>query len=633
MIPSVKNLVTRRGRTVAQLGRGWLALIGLCGACLPAVAGGQRYSILTTQQMGIDSDGNTPVLNNRGQIAARSKSGHVLFYDGQKTIDYGVYSGMSFTYVHALNDNGEIAGYAYDNSTAQRFILRNGTFEPIGAPVPTAYYNGIRGFNNAGHVIYSVMWPNGNMADGVAGILYHDGVETILGNLGAAFTWPMAINRSDQITGDSFVPPNADIHAFLWQDGKMVDLNGPVGSYSAGQAINDAGVIAGYLDLATQRRRTLFLYSVGQFVDLGKVGNFADDIYDGSYVEGMNNLGVIVGWAGRDFIWMGGQIMHQNDWFDRAGMGIYAVSAMAVNDRGQLLAAVHFDDSPVSATICLLTPLPPTGEAAHLVNISARAGAGAGDQTCITGFVVRGGSRSILVRTVGPTLQPQGVTGFAADPALKLYDGGTLGDTNDNWGAAANAAAIATTMSTVGAFDLPAASKDAALLVNATEGVHSVHASDPSGTAGVVLSEIYDAGTGGSGRLVNCSARVQVGTGDALGILGFVIQGEGPATVLLRAVGPSLKGQGVDAVLADPVLWLHNPTQKVMGNDNWGSAVNQPLLAETMAKVGAFALPDGSKDAALLVQLMPGAYSMTVTGADGGTGVALLEVYLVPPAQ
>ncbi|MFA5264894.1 MAG: hypothetical protein WC378_13805 [Opitutaceae bacterium] len=88
-----------------------------------------------------------------------------------------------------------------------------------------------------------------------------------------------------------------------------------------------------------------------------------------------------------------------------------------------------------------------------------------------------------------------------------------------------------------------------------------------------------------------------------------------------------------DDVLQDPKLWLYNGSQPVMGNDNWGKAANMPLLSGTMKRIGAFDLADGSKDAALIIQLEPGHYSMVVEGADGGQGVALMEVYLVPPAQ
>ena len=64
---------------------------------------------------------------------------------------------------------------------------------------------------------------------------------------------------------------------------------------------------------------------------------------------------------------------------------------------------------------------------------------------------------------------------------------------------------------------------------------------------------------------------------------------------------------------------------KLAENDNWTSS-----LATTFASVGVFGLSAGSRDAALLTTLPPGAYSVQVKGADGGTGEALVEIYEVP---
>ncbi|MEO7599853.1 MAG: DUF1800 family protein, partial [Opitutus sp.] len=124
-------------------------------------------------------------------------------------------------------------------------------------------------------------------------------------------------------------------------------------------------------------------------------------------------------------------------------------------------------------------------------------------------------------------------------------------------------------------------------------------------------------------RLVNLSSRAQVGTGDDVLISGFVIGPGGNKTVLMRAVGPTLSGQGVSGVLADPVLELHDSTgATIASNDNWS-----PLDASTMTTVGAFALPAGSKDAALVRTLAPGAYSAVVTGVGKTTGISLIEIY------
>jgi hypothetical protein len=97
--------------------------------------------------------------------------------------------------------------------------------------------------------------------------------------------------------------------------------------------------------------------------------------------------------------------------------------------------------------------------------------------------------------------------------------------------------------------------------------------------------------------------------------------------VLIRAVGPGLTQFGVPGVLTDPVLAVFNGATKINVNDNWGGNADVVGLATA---VGAFALPATSKDAVLAITLPPGSYSVQVAGADGGTGVALVEVYEVP---
>ena len=134
---------------------------------------------------------------------------------------------------------------------------------------------------------------------------------------------------------------------------------------------------------------------------------------------------------------------------------------------------------------------------------------------------------------------------------------------------------------------------------------------------------------------MNLSLRAHVGTGANIAIGGFVIvdpAGYGRSLkVLLRGVGPSLAQFGIQHPLADPKLTLFNAAGSVLtANDNWGQNANPAALAATMKAVGAFDLPTSSKDAAFLLDLPAGIYTAHVSGADGGTGVALLEIYRVP---
>ena len=51
---------------------------------------------------------------------------------------------------------------------------------------------------------------------------------------------------------------------------------------------------------------------------------------------------------------------------------------------------------------------------------------------------------------------------------------------------------------------------------------------------------------------------------------GFIIRGNDPKEVVLRAIGPSLAGFGISNPLADPVLELHGSDGSLITtNDNW----------------------------------------------------------------
>lgn len=133
------------------------------------------------------------------------------------------------------------------------------------------------------------------------------------------------------------------------------------------------------------------------------------------------------------------------------------------------------------------------------------------------------------------------------------------------------------------------------------------------------------------GRLVNVSTRGLVGQAGDILIGGFVV-GEGPRQVLIRAVGPTLGTFGVPNVLVDPRLRVFRAgdDEAFAENDNWGANPNPAEVAAAASRAGSFGLRAGSKDAALVLTLDPGAYTVQVSGAGGTTGVALVEVYQLP---
>jgi hypothetical protein len=141
---------------------------------------------------------------------------------------------------------------------------------------------------------------------------------------------------------------------------------------------------------------------------------------------------------------------------------------------------------------------------------------------------------------------------------------------------------------------------------------------------------VTTSGTGGGGEFTNLSTRAFVGTADGVLIPGLVIGGTTAKRVLVRAVGPTLVSFGVTGVLADPTLTVFSGATTIANNDNWSDPAGSSVVAIAAAGAGAFALPVGSKDSALVLTLAPGAYTFRVAGVGGATGVALVEVYALP---
>jgi len=290
--------------------------------------------------------------------------------------------------------------------------------------------------------------------------------------------------------------------------------------------------------------------------------------------------------------------------------GTYTVKAS--NSVGSITSA------PATLTVGI-TPI--AGVGSRLVNISTRSLVGTGDNVQIAGFVITGSQpKKVLIRAAGPSLSLFGITNAIADTVLTLKDGAnnTL-LTNDDW-----APAQSSDFDAVGAWGWPAGSKDSALVTTLAPGQYTALVSGKTTTVGVALVEVYEEDDHtGPARLANISTRSLVGTGSDNQIAGFVITGNAPKTVVIRASGPGLAAFGVQGTIEDPTISLYTDSGiKFLENDNWDS-----LLSANFDAVGAWGFPANSKDAALVTTLQPGGYTVMVANARSTTGVALIEVF------
>jgi hypothetical protein len=126
--------------------------------------------------------------------------------------------------------------------------------------------------------------------------------------------------------------------------------------------------------------------------------------------------------------------------------------------------------------------------------------------------------------------------------------------------------------------------------------------------------------------LLNISTRMNVGTGENVLIGGFIVVGNDPKKVLLRAIGPSLGDLGVPDALADPILELHQPGDVVTSNDSWRATQEQEIIDTNLQ-------PADDREAAIIATLAPGPYTAIVSGKNNTTGVGLVDVYDLDPAS
>lgn len=263
----------------------------------------------------------------------------------------------------------------------------------------------------------------------------------------------------------------------------------------------------------------------------------------------------------------------------------------------------------------------------HLINLSIRAWPDDG-VPFIAGLVLSGQSEGkVLLRAVGPGLARFGVDPVMTEPRMSLFDStGSRLSTAASW---TGDATVASTATAVGAFALDPASDDSAIVRTLSPGAYTIHVDAGDGFNGVALGEVYYASD--TGGLANFSARAQAGAGTAATIAGFVVGGDQPRRLLLRGVGPALLKYGVSDAAPDPSVRVYDGAGTLIAsNEDWqqqtgGTAVE---VASAAATVHAFALPLGSKDAAVVVELPPGSYTVHVGGAAAGT--VLAEVYEIP---
>ncbi len=255
-----------------------------------------------------------------------------------------------------------------------------------------------------------------------------------------------------------------------------------------------------------------------------------------------------------------------------------------------------------------------------LLNLSTRLKVETGENVLIGGFIITGSEEEeVVLRGIGPSLEVDGaaLAGRLPDPKIELHDSsGGLISANDNWMNSPDKNEI---------MSLGLAPNDAlesALVAHLAPGNYTAILSDAQGNTGIGLVELY--ALNAAANPANISTRGFVETGDDVMIGGFIVGGTAPRKLILRAIGPSLSGQGVANALLDPTLELHNPNGMLLqSNNDWRDTQEAAIIATGIP-------PNDNRESAIIATLAPGNYTAIVRGANNTAGVALVEAFDIP---
>ncbi|HSP45244.1 MAG TPA: Calx-beta domain-containing protein, partial [Chthoniobacterales bacterium] len=269
-----------------------------------------------------------------------------------------------------------------------------------------------------------------------------------------------------------------------------------------------------------------------------------------------------------------------------------------------------------------------------LGNISTRLQVGTGNNVLFAGFIIQGSaSKTVLIRSAGPSLTAFGVPGAMGNPRLELHDANNTIGTNDNWqitqlGGVITSDQVAAIQNSGAAPSNPA---EPAIIATLPAGQYTTIVQGVGNTQGVATVEVYDLSPNNGAILANISTRGFIQTGDNVMIGGFIVVGQS-SRVLIRATGPSLIPFGINNALANPQLELHDSNGTLAGNNDWQTTqIGGIITSDQSAAIQNSGLaPGNAAESAIIATLAPGAYTAIAQGVNGGTGVGVIEVFALP---
>ena len=304
------------------------------------------FTVLPEQMNGANA------MNRAGHVVGSGSAG-VWFWNGTTATQLPAAS-AGFSDGLGINNRDDLAGTSYGASSIG-FANIGGAVQNIGAAVPDFKASYARGINDDG-------WVVGALINGVGGVesrpfIYRNGsiqlLPTLGGNAGAAY----AVSNNGYVTGQATLPTTPPSsgggHAFLYQNGSMIDIGALSGDdVSSGLDVNERGGVVGISARTGQTGNRAFFYWRGRMFDLGSLGGSSTTPF------AVNNYLVVVGTAStaaqveHGFVYAFGRMLDLNRFVDPAS-GWVINAALDINDSFQILVRACRTDFPLCRTVRL----------------------------------------------------------------------------------------------------------------------------------------------------------------------------------------------------------------------------------------------------------------------------------------
>ena len=237
----------------------------------------------------------------------------------------------------------------------------------------------------------------------------------------------------------------------------------------------------------------------------------------------------------------------------------------------------------------------------------------------IAGYIVTGNvDMPVVLRGIGPSLASSGLTDVLLDPVLQLRaSNGSLITMNDNWTDSQQSLIEGTLFE-------PRNDREAVILATLAPAPYTAILTGKNNTTGIGVVEVYNNDRDANSQLANISTRGFIQGGDNVMIGGFILGGSTEnSRIALRGIGPSLSQFGLNNVLADPTLELHDANgATLISNDNW----KDDLVSAALLTANGLGLED-DKESGIFTSLPAGQFTAILAGKNGGIGIGLVEVY------